>query len=1112
MDMINKSLKLRSRDYKEVNERLIFYLSNKVGNRDTFDIIQSELKDKKNLLITSTYRKNKNADRRFSLYAGKIVINFTESDKFNFACTKILIGERAIEKKRNLYKNKVFKIIPTGGIYFVYNGQLYPECENTSWSMDTDVYQDILDSMTDYFETEESEDSEEIENKKKKERIPERFVRNILKPFRSYTEKEDWVERSKQAKIQFYKAEYVNTDKKGPIYNFYYRNENPIIDEDEDEQVYPFNVGERISIEDENEDEKCHGELLNIDDESDDAVIFTISFSRQIDDKSIPRVGNLVLSTNDIQKKVRERVCRAMGSGKVPSSYMYKTFTDYSVAGYEQPQEDLTEYLMEELAGEFPPNQMQMEAIIKGVLTDDLLLVLGPPGTGKTTVISFWVKYFIKQNKRVLISSQNNAAVDNVLARFGEVAETVRLGNENKVQENCKPYLPQYKISSMQDYYNENYDRVMKTIAYDEQELEEYNKKLFVYKDLDIDVYSKYHSYKPFKEYVVAGIKKIISMKREIDLAEYSMDDIRRVLAYNENFLKVYEQKNVLIRFIRRRAAKRARVEIEENIKVIKGLRQKYVEYVSQYNGFVKEFEREILKYREAKVLESFKESRDIVYAYIQEMHDDNFFPHFKGPVSNLFGVYPIFPDLIKNVRLVVRSEMDRVMQIKESIENIKKALIDWNEVVNNERNDIMQNALLETCQIVGATCIGINSNRAFSDVKFDVAIIDESGQIQIHNALVPMSRAPKNLLLGDYKQIPPCANEEVIKACEQDDIDTNLLNMSFFEYIFESMRNKVIAKLNEQGLDRKEFLKPVLENYEPKRARYYTRNQVSDMVDRVINDPKKLVNLNSQFRMPGHISDIISEWFYEGNYYSSYNMDKFMPMVPNTERPLVVIRTSDSRERCESQPESKMGYQNEYEAKIIVKIIQSVIAAQSEEQRIDFIEHIEDKIGIISAYGAQVRLIRQYLNKAKTGATETQVRSMVASLDSFQGQERPLILYSLTRSTTYKKPESGRVGFMKELRRLNVAFTRCQKQLVIIGDIDYLSECMNIGKNEDVDAWPCEGMTESNAITPDVILQCSECSATCERKFARFIRLLMQHVNDEAGDLLQSDNYLQVN
>ena len=71
--------------------------------------------------------------------------------------------------------------------------------------------------------------------------------------------------------------------------------------------------------------------------------------------------------------------------------------------------------------------------------------------------------------------------------------------------------------------------------------------------------------------------------------------------------------------------------------------------------------------------------------------------------------------------------------------------------------------------QNCGATCIGINSNKDFANVKFDVAIIDEAGQIQIHNALIPMSRARKNLLLGDYKQIPPCANDDVVAACEAD-------------------------------------------------------------------------------------------------------------------------------------------------------------------------------------------------------------------------------------------------------------------------------------------------------------------------------------------------------
>jgi len=450
---------------------------------------------------------------------------------------------------------------------------------------------------------------------------------------------------------------------------------------------------------------------------------------------------------------------------------------------------------------------------------------------------------------------------------------------------------------------------------------------------------------------------------------------------------------------------------------------------------------------------------------------------------------------------------------IEKIIAKTEMAIGEWNDIVNNERNDIMQNALLETCQIVGATCIGINSNKDFASVKFDVAIVDESGQIQIHNALVPMSRARKNLLLGDYKQIPPCANDDVVAACEADEIDTKLLNMSFFEYVFEAMKKKTIAALESQGLDRGLILKPVLEEYEAEPYKHFKSDVVQDMIKRVTEDPKKLVNLNSQFRMPGNISDIISEWFYEGNYHSSYDMNRFAAVVPGTDKPLIVISTSKASDRKESQPASKMGYQNLYEAQLIADMVSDIVEAQAEDKKVEFLEKIEDNIGIISAYGAQVRLIRECLKKKRLDIKDSQIRSMVASLDSFQGQERPLILYSLTRSTTYKTPDKGRVGFMKELRRLNVAFTRCQKQLVIVGDIDYLTECMNMEKIPDEEhSWPCAQQEESEVVGQDTINQCVECPAICERKFARFMRLLMQHVKEGAGNSFQSEEYLRRN
>lgn len=106
-----------------------------------------------------------------------------------------------------------------------------------------------------------------------------------------------------------------------------------------------------------------------------------------------------------------------------------------------------------------------------------------------------------------------------------------------------------------------------------------------------------------------------------------------------------------------------------------------------------------------------------------------------------------------------------------------------------------------------------------------------------------------------------------------------------------------------------------------------------------------------------------------------------------------------------------------------------------------------------------------------------------------------------------------GRVGFMKELRRLNVAFTRCQKQLVIVGDIDYLTQCMNMEALKDEGTeWPCAHQEETEIIDNDTINQCAECPAICERKFARFMRLLMQHVDAGAGNSFQSEDFFRRN
>ncbi|MGN0424009.1 MAG: AAA domain-containing protein [Acetatifactor sp.] len=1099
-------IKLHPKNYKEILSGIIFYINEQKVSQEMYDAIFRELQNAKTLVVTS-YKKNASSERRYSLYVGHYVLNFFGSEYTNLQCTSILFGKKAAEKKESLYKTKIFTIIPSGGVYVIYNGEIHPEVADNSWKMDMDVYNDLLDSMDEYFEADDADD--EADEKKERTVIPERFRNNILRPFRDYTDKESWVEQYRQTQgegIEYFRRAFLRKNDKGSIYGFYSQDENA------DPEKGFFAIGDRITIVGGKDAERgiYTGVLEEIDHESDEAVIFMIAFYHQADDADFPDTGRLVMAINDTQTKVRSRVIRSMERGKVESQYMYRTFADFSVAGYEEVPDDLKEYLAEKMAGKYPPNQMQLEAIIKGILTEDLLLVLGPPGTGKTTVISFWVEYFIRKGQRVLISSQNNAAVDNVLARFGKIAETVRLGNENKVQENCKPYLPQNKIESMQLHFNENHLRVESDMAHNKEELRKYRERLKAYQ-MQCDVFQE--KSKKLAEYtgiMQERMKDIGSLYDEVCFLGSEIDRIMEGRAHQEIFLRVYETKGFLEKLLRKRYATRVRRELESGVEALRSCRGKYAEAIHAYNQAVGVLRMENERLRAQKIVSEYDRTLELVTEYTHQACTREFLPQFVGEMAGLFTQPEFVSSWERNMDIVAKQQLV-LDKLEKSIRKMEVALQEWNTLVNNQRNDIMQNALLETCQIVGATCIGINSNRDFANVKFDVAIVDESGQIQIHNALVPMSRAKKNLLLGDYKQIPPCANEEVVVACKADEIKTDLLNMSFFEYVFESMRRKTIITLEKQGMDKSTILKPVLEDYSPKPFQKFEPEVVQNMITRVTKDPKKLVNLNRQFRMPGNISDIISEWFYEGNYFSSYNMDNFAPMVPGTEKPLVVISTSQAQDRSESQPASRMGYQNAYEAQLIADLVSRVIEAQPENERQSFLEKIEDQIGIISAYGAQVRLIREYLSKKKLPIKESQIRSMVASLDSFQGQERPLILYSLTRSTVSKKPENGRVGFMKELRRLNVAFTRCQKQLVIAGDIDYLVRCMNMEQHvEEGEAWPCENREEPKTITGEVIEQCSECSAACERKFARFMRLLLQHVNEGAGDLLSSSEFLR--
>jgi superfamily I DNA and/or RNA helicase len=85
--------------------------------------------------------------------------------------------------------------------------------------------------------------------------------------------------------------------------------------------------------------------------------------------------------------------------------------------------------------------------------------------------------------------------------------------------------------------------------------------------------------------------------------------------------------------------------------------------------------------------------------------------------------------------------------------------------------------------------------------------------------------------------------------------------------------------------------------------------------------------------------------------------------------------------------------------------------------------------IGIISPYKAQVSLLQEALKDSEVWELVAG-RISINTVDAFQGQERDLIYISMVRSG-----ENGEIGFLSDIRRMNVAMTRARRKLVVIGD-----------------------------------------------------------------------------
>ena len=199
-------------------------------------------------------------------------------------------------------------------------------------------------------------------------------------------------------------------------------------------------------------------------------------------------------------------------------------------------------------------------------------------------------------------------------------------------------------------------------------------------------------------------------------------------------------------------------------------------------------------------------------------------------------------------------------------------------------------------------------------------------------------------------------------------------------------------------------------------------------LMERIVeNKPDTVTLLRTQYRMNERIMKFSSYWFYGGMVEAAPEV--MHRGILDYDEPMAWIDTSGT-EAYEQFVDESFGRINKREAQLTLTFLKEYFEKVGKQRILD--ESID--VGIISPYRAQVQYLRQEIKRSDFFRPFRRLIS-VNTVDGFQGQERDIVIISLVRSNS-----EGQIGFLSDLRRMNVAITRARMKLIIMGNAETLS------------------------------------------------------------------------
>ena len=372
------------------------------------------------------------------------------------------------------------------------------------------------------------------------------------------------------------------------------------------------------------------------------------------------------------------------------------------------------------------------------------------------------------------------------------------------------------------------------------------------------------------------------------------------------------------------------------------------------------------------------------------------------------FESHPDYPQLWairKAIRELRKNRKKGSENYHQKMDRLKSRAAEIEIRINSE--------LFGEARVIACTLVG-SAHHLLEGMKFGTLFIDEAAQALEAACWIPMRRASRVILAGDHCQLPPTV--------------------------------KSIAALR-AGLG-KTLMERIAEN-----------------------KPEVVTLLKIQYRMNDEIMRFSSDWFYGGKVESAPQI-KYRSVL-DYDHPITWIDTSNEENQItiegEDAPEDSASAASSESASSSESTSSSVSAA-NQNSDLNFKEQFVGEsfgrinkaeaeltlltlaeyftkigkqrvlsesidVGIISPYRAQVQYLKKLIKKYEFFKPYRRLIS-VNTVDGFQGQERDVILISLVRSN-----DEGQIGFLKDLRRMNVAMTRARMKLIILGNKDTMTK-----------------------------------------------------------------------